>query len=772
MKKLIAFIVCLALCISSVLIGAMNVANSTKGTVADSALEGLAAGVTSTPKPEVENAEGAIQPDTTKDNYWVLTGNVTVSSTDDLADVQAALNAGGTFDGQGYTLTTEIAGPMFTSLAGGTIKNLVVDGDITVNAEVGVFAAATTGAVTFDTVKVIAKITRDNSVGGFLGAVKAPTTFTNCEFAGTIKGGSGYAGGFSVINTALATFENCTVSGTVNKANNIGGFIGAARSAVSINNCKSTVTLDSATNCANSTDKTNDGSGGFLGKINAANQNITITNSISQATILAAADSTTARRNAGGFIGTILHVGADKADTADIVEGIYIKNCTSDCTFQITKTFSGKREYTAFGGFVGQFDGENKTKTDRSLTFENCTNETDLNWTDADQTQPWINYGGFLGNIFSKEAYATIVNFQNCVNNGNVDINAKVDTNIGGFIGRNSSKSAGNTIIANNCVNNGYINYTAIDGTTSSQGYTAGGFLALSLNMGTWTVDNFVNNGDITLNVNVATNQRIVAGGVFAFLGTGGTDTTVITDSANYGDITITSSATTGSKMTAGGCIGIGLTTKTTSIENFVNAGNITATCTSDTGAAAVDAGGIVNVPTGTVTIKNAVNVGTVTATNKADATKAKTYAINGTGSATGCVNASAVENKTFTAVAGEGAAWTTTISKELYTALGTNVEFGAIITLADYVDVIGEFTHANFDAYYTAHKAAIDAKAGKELGRLYEIAKFDNGQTTLTDAELVGDNYVVNVTLNGAYDYDYVVRTFVKIGDLYIYNN
>ena len=110
---------------------------------------------------------------------------------------------------------------------------------------------------------------------------------------------------------------------------------------------------------------------------------------------------------------------------------------------------------------------------------------------------------------------------------------------------------------------------------------------------------------------------------------------------------------------------------------------------------------------------------------------------------------------------------------KAIAEATEETVEFGAVITLKNYVDKIGEFTHESFDTYYAANKAAIDGKAGKELGRLYEIATFKNGQTTLTENELKGDKYVVYVKLEGANaDYTYVARTFIKIGNTYIYNN
>ncbi len=130
-----------------------------------------------------------------------------------------------------------------------------------------------------------------------------------------------------------------------------------------------------------------------------------------------------------------------------------------------------------------------------------------------------------------------------------------------------------------------------------------------------------------------------------------------------------------------------------------------------------------------------------------------------------------------FTVVSTDSSRFVTIIESDLYDnvkAIAGDVEFGGIVTVAKYVKKIGDFTHENFDAYYALNKDELDEKMGKELGRLYENATFRDGRVAqaLTADELVGNDYCVNVTLMDATaDTVYVARTFIKIGDSYIYS-
>ena len=772
MKKTIAFIVCLALAVSSIFISAQhNKALTPSITTFEGAVKGLIAGVTSSPTPTVTaDANPAIVAKEGVYDYYILTGNVTVTSLDQLAEVQAALDVGGTFDGQGFTLTTKINGPMFPTLRAGVIKNLVVDGDITgTSVEHGVFAAnVIESGVTFDTVLVKATLRRGGSTGGFVGQIKAPMTFRNCEFAGTITTTSssvgGYAGGFAVFNDGRVTFENCTSSGTVNFGANIGGFLGAARGgSVIITNCESTATLDAANNCTPNGDASANGSGGFIGKINDIYylKNVKIFDSVSKATFIAGG---TVARSHGGFVGTVLRTGYE---IEYYTSGLYINNCVSDCKFDMTDTYSGEGH---FGGFVGRIS-RNYAGKNRSVVIVDCVNNTKVDLNKPNATA-FIHLGGFIGTYEAPNDYETYVKLLNCENNGDISLKIKRRAHLGGFVGYFTNWATKAKLDAENCVNNGDITYTEVSGAADDGGRIAGGFLGLSNHCGVFNINNFTNNGNITVTTTSTKTSDVVAGGVIGFWGTAGADILTLTGSVNNG--TVTAAAGTGAttaRIRAGGAVGFGKFSKVT-VEGFLNNGEVKAYCANSSANGTAYAAGIVGNPvSGTVEVKNSINLKKITVDYPATSAA---YSINATGTATNCVDCSTISNTSFTADATmTSGACVTEVSKEFYDKIAssaTNVEFGAIITLKDYIDIIGEFTHENFDAYYATNKSAIDEKAGKELGRLYEIATFKYGET-LADAEIEGGSYVVNVKLIGADDYAYVARTFIKIGSLYIYS-
>ena len=130
MKKSLAFIVCLALLVSSVFIGSFKTADDrsdaaylTTGSfdmASDASFGKLSAGATNL--PTLSKEPGNISNIEKKsETLYELKGNATVSAEDAtlIADIQAVLNAGGTLDGKGYTLTTTVNGPLFSELSGG-----------------------------------------------------------------------------------------------------------------------------------------------------------------------------------------------------------------------------------------------------------------------------------------------------------------------------------------------------------------------------------------------------------------------------------------------------------------------------------------------------------------------------------------------------------------------------------------------------------------------------------------------------------------------------
>ena len=681
MKKSLAFIVCLALLVSSVFIGSFNAADSksdaaylTTGSfdmASDDSLGRLSAGATNLPTLSTE-AGSVSNIEKKSDTLYELKGNATVSADDAalLAEIEAVLNAGGTLDGKGYTLTTTVNGPLFSTLKGnGTIKNIVVDGDIQgSSAEHGVFTVKITGeGFNFDTVLLTATLTRGGSTGGFVGAIEADTTFTNCEFAGTVKGfegTGGYGGGFAVLyqNNANVTFTNCTSSGTVNFGANIGGFIGSARAgSVTITGCKSTATLDSANTVKGNGGKTANGSAGFIAKINDTTYSklVKIENSVAEPTFVV---GETVGRSLGGFIGFVLRTGNDATGGT---QGIYINNCESDCTLDVADGYADNGDLSAFGGFIGRVTNHDVNQN-RSVKIVNSTNYTEIDWNKPSMSAT-IKYGGIIGSVGFATGFSTVTEITNCVNKGDVSITA----------------AATSKLIAGGCIGAGEVD--------------------------TLTVSGFINLGDITLNcAGDDTTGSAIASGAIANA-TGG----ILADSViNAGDITVaTKGEAKASEFTGSG-----------DKLNCTNLGSI------------VENGETVNAPSTTAFVTDATMAGGL-CTSKV--------------------------SKAFYDVV-----------KAIAEARGETIEFGAIITLQNYVTKIGEFNHENFNAYYAANKAAIDAKAEKELGRLYEIAKFNKeGQTSLTDGELSGDNYVVPVKLADAGNYTYVARTFIKIGSLYIYS-
>ena len=784
MKKTVAFIVCLALLVSSIFIGAQSKATldsnsielvsegiqNASDTNSKDSIEKLA-GVTSSPTPTVKaDASPAIVAKKGVYDYYILTGNVTVTSVDQLAEVKAALDVGGTFDGQGFTLTTKINGPMFQDLKAGVIKNLVVDGDITgTSAEHGVFAAnVIDSGVTFDTVLVKATLRRGGSTGGFVGHINAPTTFRNCEFAGTITTTSssvgGYGGGFAISNFARVTFENCTTSGTVNFGANLGGFLAAARNGnVTITNCKSSATLDAANDCTPNGGASANGSGGFIGKINDMfySRSIKIKDSISKATFIAGG---TAARSHGGFVGIVLRTGYE---IEYYTMGLYINGCVSECNFDITDTYSGEGH---FGGFVGRITRNDAAKS-RSVVLVDCVNNTKVDLNKPNATA-FIHLGGFIGTYAAPNDPDTYVKLLNCENNGDISVTIKRRAHLGGIVGYFENRATTAKLDAENCVNNGDIAYTEVSGADDDGGRIAGGFLGLSNHCGVFNINNFTNNGNITVTTTSTKTSDVVAGGVIGFWGTESADILTLTGSVNNG--TVTAAAGTGAttaRIRAGGAVGFGKFSKVT-VEGFVNNGDVKGSCANSSANGTAYVAGVVGNPvSGTVEVKNSINLKKITVDYPATSA---TYPINATGTATNCADCSSLSNTAFTTDATmTNGACVTKVSKELYdtiAASATNVEFGAIITLKDYVDIIGEFTHENFDAYYAANKSAIDERAGKELGRLYEIATFRYGET-LADAEVEDGSYVVNVKLKDAGNYTYVAKAFIKVGNAYIYS-
>ena len=150
-------------------------------------------------------------------------------------------NYNGIFDGNGKTVTLNVEGAtmpcgLFGTVQNGTIRNVTVDGTISMNgwSNLGGIAAYVTGTATIENCVNNAAVTSiGNNVGGIVGYLyNSAATVTGCTNNGTITG-SGYVGG--IVGYSSAGLTDCTNNGDVYASNaNAGGVVGYAYTADSI----------------------------------------------------------------------------------------------------------------------------------------------------------------------------------------------------------------------------------------------------------------------------------------------------------------------------------------------------------------------------------------------------------------------------------------------------------------------------------------------------------------------------------------------------------
>lgn len=223
---------------------------------------------------------------------------------------------GGTLDGDNHTVIVELnenaAVGLVSYLAGGTVKNVTVCGNVTrQTASKASYAGGIVGMIT--------------SAGG---------TVTNCTNRATVTAPSNcYAGGIIGHTNGVATIANCVNYGSVTAGRNVGGIIGGSGLA----GAKMTIT-----------DVTNHGAvtgsanyvGGIVGYINSKGNvltNCTNTGDVTGATCV------------GGIVGLLNQKGMSAT-----VDGATVENCT----------ISGKQ---SVGGWIGRI-GANSTATYKNYT--------------------------------------------------------------------------------------------------------------------------------------------------------------------------------------------------------------------------------------------------------------------------------------------------------------------------------------------------------------------------------------------------------------------
>ena len=207
-----------------------------------------------------------------------------------------------TFDGNGATVDTSV--PLFTSVNGGTVKNLTVTGDV--NGASAVCSSVGTLGATFEKVTNKANITGTSAnPGGIVGAVGGSLTMTECKNSGAITGGSfigGLVGIFNVSDSSALSLSYCSNTGDVTGGNIPGGIVGLIQgngASVNIDHCQNEGNITSAST------NNGHGAGGIVGSIKTPSS--TIVHCTNTGTIVGnkTPDDTTDNQNTnfGGIIG-------------------------------------------------------------------------------------------------------------------------------------------------------------------------------------------------------------------------------------------------------------------------------------------------------------------------------------------------------------------------------------------------------------------------------------------------------------------------------------
>ncbi len=236
----------------------------------------------------------------------------------------------GNFDGNGHTITTSV--PLFAEVGGGSFKNLIIEGAISVTGS-DVYAAALALRVTKNTVTTFenivnkANVTGEYRAGGIVAQINASaaedasteTTFTKCFNYGKVAGTSMVGGIVGYSQGAKTTFVDCVNMGDVSDSSGLaGGIIGRDAGDLKTGSSFFTVTI---TNCYNGGKISGTSNvAGIAGYVKSIVANITGCVNVGEVS------STT--NDAGGIVG---HIGAK-----DYLATANIKNCKNFGTINYT----------------------------------------------------------------------------------------------------------------------------------------------------------------------------------------------------------------------------------------------------------------------------------------------------------------------------------------------------------------------------------------------------------------------------------------------------
>lgn len=401
------------------------------------------------------------------------------------ADLTIDQTWAGTFTGklfgEGHTITQSV--PLFEKLDGATVRDLILEGDVTTASHAGALAPVACvpklyGIVNYTNVTTTNTSNYNGWTGGLIGLVDfgdGSTIFSYCINYGTINGDSqtyndvgglaGFVRGGGVDETYnIFIMEHCANYGTIDGQRRNGGLIGclaeggdAAFYSVRISNCGNYGPVSS-----------NYYTGGITSRISA--KYVTVENCINTGTL-------TAKVSGQNFAGIVAHMpdvtnatfrncrNEGEILNAKEAGGIYcwgynanfvltIENCSN--TADITAT-------SRPGGIVGVIDGGTTY-----IQIKDCTNEGHITST--------TNYpGGIAGRLDTSDGdtsaypYNACIVFDNCVNKGAVTGALQY---AGGMLGY-AGGSWGYSVVFNRCVNYGEISM-ADSATSGNSGGMAG----------------------------------------------------------------------------------------------------------------------------------------------------------------------------------------------------------------------------------------------------------------------------------------------------------
>lgn len=207
----------------------------------------------------------------------------------------------GTIDGDGHTITLDLAGTGYNALIGYgkgcTFKKLTLAGSVAGYNYSAAFLGQTNGGdFVFENCTNNADISNVyGNTGGFIGYASNASSFSfkDCVNNGAVTGGSNYIGGFIGQLTKPATFINCVNTGAITAAgSNTGGFVGSISGTCMIDCCYNTGAVTATYSV-----------GGIAGS--TASKELAVYNVYNTGSITATVSSTSASVGCGGLFGTV-----------------------------------------------------------------------------------------------------------------------------------------------------------------------------------------------------------------------------------------------------------------------------------------------------------------------------------------------------------------------------------------------------------------------------------------------------------------------------------